>query len=111
VRPSTTVDWNEQRRFQWVIELTQRVPKRDDGTEIKDPAEEAAYYFRGGCTLLVDAETGEVRYAITKLLHDKRDKAQRKFVLGEDDGSLTATYFGAPAQESAEPFAMVHRFA
>jgi hypothetical protein len=115
VRPSTAVDWSEERRFQWVIELTQRVPKRENGETISDAelagGEEPGYYFRGGCTLLVDAETGEVRYAITKLLHEKREKAQRSFVLGEDDGSLTATYFGAPARETAEPFAMVHRFA
>jgi hypothetical protein len=108
LRPSTSVDWNEQRRFQWVIELTQRVPKWSD-PEAEKAGEEPEFYFRGGCTLLVDAETGEVRYSITKLLHEAREKAQRKFVLGEEDQGLAATYFGRVSGEEREPFAMVHR--
>ena len=56
IRPSMRVDWNEQSRLQWVIELTQRIPQYLDPQSSNGTAPD--YYFRGGCTLLVDAETG-----------------------------------------------------
>ena len=51
------------RHFQWNIELTQRVPEFLDPPEERAPDAEPDYYFRGGTTLIVDAETGRVRYA------------------------------------------------
>ena len=52
-----------------------------------DPAAEGAapdYYFRGGCTLLVDAETGKVRYSIKKPLDDARKERQRRYLLDRE---------------------------
>jgi hypothetical protein len=109
IRPSTGMDWSGRTRFQWVIELTQRIP------EYFDPADEAAgmepaFYFRGGCTLLADAETGKVRYSIRKPLNEARRNNQRKYLLEQDEENLAATYFGGVTRETHEPFAMLHRF-
>jgi hypothetical protein len=105
IRPSTRVDRSGRPHFQWVIELTQRQPLVDaagagDGA-VKD-------YFRGGCTLLVDAETGEIRYSIRKKLDDARRSRQRRYVERVASAGLAATYFGSVAR-AAEPFAMLHR--
>ena len=109
IRPSLRTDWNEQPRLQWVIELTQRIP------QYADPAAEGTsaapdYYFRGGCTLLVDADTGKVRYSVKKPLNDARKERQRRYLLEEGNESLAATYFGDAMTEGNEPFAMLHRF-
>jgi hypothetical protein len=109
IRPSMRIDWNEQPRLQWVIELTQRIP------QYVDPAAEGTsaapdYYFRGGCTLLVDADTGKVRYSVKKPLTDSRKERQRRFLLEEGNESLAATYFGDATTDGDEPFAMLHRF-
>ena len=104
IRPSLRMDWNEQARLQWVIELTQRIPQGGNGAA-------PDYYFRGGCTLLVDAEDGKVRYSIKKPLDDEgRKERQRRFLQDEANESLAATYFGDTVAEAAEPFAMLHRF-
>ncbi|PWU24005.1 MAG: hypothetical protein C5B48_07625 [Candidatus Rokuibacteriota bacterium] len=105
IRPSLRMDWTEQARLQWVIELTQRIPQGD--TNGNDPD----YYFRGGCTLLVDAEDGKVRYSIKKPLDDEeRRNKQRRFLQDEANESLAATYFGDMTRDRVEPFAILHRF-
>lgn len=92
LRPSRATGWTGELRFRWVIELTQRVGR----------------YFRGGCTLIVDAQTGRVVYSIRKPLTEARKERQRAYMEGETDEGLAATYFG-PVAESMEPFAMLHR--
>src|SRR5262249_58350814 len=104
IRPSVRTDWNLQPQFQWVVELTQRIP------QYLDPADERAgarpdYYFRVGCTLLVDAETGKVRYSVKKKLTDARRERQRRYVVGEGNESLATTYFGGVTGKHMEPFA------
>jgi hypothetical protein len=109
IRPSMRIDWNEQPRLQWVIELTQRIPQYAD-TAAEGIGAAPDYYFRGGCTLLVDADTGKVRYSVKKPLNDARKEKQRRFLLEEGNESLAATYFGDVTTEGNEPFAMLHRF-
>lgn len=108
LRPSIRIDWEGRPNFQWVIELTQRVPQFIDGNRARGDRK-ADYYFRGGCTLLVDAESGEVRYSIKKKLTDERKDRQRRFFMDEGSRSLAATYFGPPGAEEREPFAVLHR--
>jgi hypothetical protein len=91
-----------------VIELTQRIPQYVDAEDARE--RKADYYFRGGCTLLVDAETGKVRYSVKKKLDKERRERQRRYLLEEANQSLAATYFGGVADEVKEPFAMLHRF-
>jgi hypothetical protein len=107
LRPSIRIDWEGRASFQWVIELTQRIAQHVDG--MSEDKERPDYYFRGGCTLLVDAETGRVRYSIKKKLNDERKERQRRYFVDEGSRSLAATYFGPPGSEEREPFAILHR--
>lgn len=109
IRPSMRVDWNEQSRLQWVIELTQRIPQYLDEAASHNGAA-PDYYFRGGCTLLADAETGKVRYSIKKPLNEERQRRLRRYLVEEGNESLAATYFGDTMTDGSEPFAMLHRF-
>jgi hypothetical protein len=107
IRPSFRADWEGRPRFQWIIELTQRIGETDPEFPGKDG--EPDYYFRGGTTLVVDAEKGRVRYSIKKPLNDPRRERQRQFYLEEGNESLAATYFGGVGRDHSEPFAMLHR--
>ncbi len=109
IRPSFRTDWEGRPRFQWVIELTQRDGKFTDPERWVDPDGESEYWFRGGCTLVVDAETGKVRYSIRKTLNDARRQRQRQYLLEDGNESLAATYFGGVAHARTEPFAVLHR--
>ncbi|MGH7843607.1 MAG: hypothetical protein ACREQW_00335, partial [Candidatus Binatia bacterium] len=110
IRPSIRTDWEGKPRFQWVIEVTQRIPQHLDSAPGSKKNSTPDYYFRGGCTLLVDAETGKVRYSIKKPLDETRRQKQQRYLLEEGNESLAATYFGGVAVEDDEPFAMLHRF-
>ena len=109
IRPSFRTDWEGRPRFQWVIELTQRVPEYDHPDGSVEDGQEPDYYFRGGCTLVVDVETGKVRYSIKKRLDDARRERQRRYLLEDGNETLAATYFGGIGREQNEPFAMLHR--
>ena len=100
---------------QVIITVTQR---RRVAVDPNDPDAESMV-FRGGSTLILDLETLNVRYAITKRIDDEerlsRIRAYRKFKR-EEDFSLRATYFGAPSfdemgestEPQEEPFAILH---
>ena len=92
-----------------MIELTQRVPQWDETDGAAADGQTPDYYFRGGCTLLVDAETGKVRYSIRKPLNEARRERQRKYLLDDGNETLAATYFGGVGRDRGEPFAMLHR--
>jgi hypothetical protein len=63
--------------------------------------------FRGGCTLILDLNTFELKYNILKPVIDPpREKKQEAFMRARG-GSLRATYFGDGAQ--GEVFAALHR--
>ena len=68
------------------------------------------FKFRGGCTLLIDSETGNVRYCILKnITSETRLARQREFATARPD-SLRATYSPADADaRNREPFALLHR--
>jgi len=115
VRPARRLGPDGQTLTDLVIEITQRrhgylnpqVQEKVDKGEIPPPP--CDFWFRGGCTVLVDLDRGAVRYCIGKgMLSDSRIAAQRAFA--RTTTSLQATYFGAPrGWEDAEPFAMLHR--
>lgn len=69
------------------------------------------FKMRGGCTLLINGETGEIRYCIIKNIRsDGRLARQRDFVSDAGAPSLRATYSTLlPGGESPEPFALLHR--
>jgi hypothetical protein len=107
IRPAMGNDWSGRARFRWIIELTQRVPEYADAEAERDAP--PAFYFRGGCTLVVDAQSGRIQYSIRKPLDDARRERQRRYVLEEGNESLGATYFGGVERDRKEPFAMLHR--
>ena len=107
LRPARATGWNGELRFRWVIELTQRIAQYS-GDGKPGPHAPADFYFRGGCTLLVDAQTARVTYSIRKPLSESRKKRQRAYVEGDGDEGLAATYFGG-VLGAKEPFAMLHR--
>ena len=118
VRPARRQGPDGQTLSDLVIEVTQRrrgyfdadFQKKVDKAPM-DPPPAEDFWFRGGCTLLVDLESREVRYCIGKgIVSPERLEAQRAFLGGPADGSLRATYFGDPRRLTpAEPFAMLHR--
>jgi len=125
LRPSARVDLKGKSHLQWIIEITQSIPDfydADKARELDDQMAQASvgekeklrnvesdYRFRGGATLLVDAETGRVRYSIPKLLWDQsRRERQRRFMSEIANRSLYATYFRGVHEQ--EPFAALHRF-
>ncbi|GAB3834377.1 hypothetical protein GCM10028895_54580 [Pontibacter rugosus] len=82
----------------------------DSGNTAQDPD----FIFRGGCTILVDLETGKVRYIIKKsVLSEERLNAQRQYLLEKFLPSAQKMYFSSSNNQGeegfAEPFAMLHR--
>jgi hypothetical protein len=80
------------------------------------------FIFRGGCTLLIDGETGKARYCIRKDILSSLERKgleddgtsrlarQREFALTYLTPSLRETYDSdAGAEAIREPFAMLHR--
>jgi len=68
--------------------------------------------FRGGCTLIIDLDTMEPRYAITKAIDDtERMERQRQYQEDAGSRSLHAVYFGSHSYDADqhEPFALLHR--
>jgi hypothetical protein len=69
------------------------------------------FKMRGGCTLLINGETGEIRYCILKSIRsESRLARQRDFASDTGGLSLRATYsMPVPGAEIREPFALLHR--
>lgn len=97
VRPVRRVGPDGQQRVDLVIEITQKWTPLD--------SQEG---YRGGCTLLVDPDTGRVRYCIRKrVASEERVAAQREHAAAEALLSPRAAYFSNWAN-APEPFAMLH---
>jgi hypothetical protein len=107
-----------------VVEMTQRrrgylEPEKQkqaealapDSPKWKSDEFRADFKVRGGCTLLINSETGEVRYCVVKSIgSDTRLTWQRAFVSGATEPSLRATYSRVvPGARVPEPFALLHR--
>ena len=79
------------------------------------PPDEPDFIFRGGATMLIDINTGRVRYVISKGTDsDHRLNIQRQY-LSDSETSLVYTYFGNPRLNyfkadgsQREPFALLH---
>jgi hypothetical protein len=98
VRPVRRVGPDGNIRSDLVVEITQTFR----------PAANPAGRFRGGCTLIIDLATAEVRYMMRKkVASPDRLASQRQFGMEASDG-LHANYF-ADASGVREPFALMHR--
>jgi hypothetical protein len=132
VRPTNRIGPEGQTVTELVVEMTQRrrgyydpdVQAAVDAGEIKPPRPD--FIFRGGCTLLIDPNTGNVRYSIYKRIRSENRLDRMCRFLGGDKGpSLRATYIGDPYKAyfqrltarpavttegtAPEPFALLHR--
>ncbi len=118
VRPARRVGPDGQVLADMVVEITQwrrgyfdpDIQRQvDDGS--LSPAPPADFPFRGGCTLLIDLDRGQVRYCITKnISSQERLERQRAYLADQGVTSLRAAYFGSLLrQEAKEPFALIHR--
>jgi hypothetical protein len=131
VRPARRIAPDGKARTDLVIEITQRrkgyldpalQKKADSGKEVSGHPD---FIFRGGCTLLVDPDTAEVRYCIyARIRSNNRLKRMRRFLSGEDGQSARSTFYGDQRQtffagvvtrqerpgrdSSIEPFALLH---
>ncbi len=73
---------------------------------------EPDFWYRGGCTLIIDIESGRLRYCVYKKMDSEhRYERQRDFMAGRYAApSLAATYFDASSVgEQGEVFSFVHR--
>lgn len=96
-----------------VVEVTQKVPgsftkslKQVRGQKKPD------FWFRGGCTLIIDLDSGRLRHCIYKKIDSEaRYQRQQKFLGGGAAGtSLAETYFGLiDKDDRSEVFAFLHR--
>jgi hypothetical protein len=88
------------------------IQSRDVMVEAENGGKPEKHLFRGGCTLILDLNTMELRYAITKDIRDT-DRLERhnQYRLNlMSDGSPRATYFKRLRDEKVEePFALLHR--
>ena len=104
VRPLRRIGPDGQLLTDLVLEITQR------RKELLDPQSPGlgTFYFRGGCTLLIDLKTARVRYCISKnIASSDRLERQRQFRLFPSETSLYATYYGSAGDD--QMFAAIHR--
>jgi hypothetical protein len=87
-----------------IVSITQKRKVKLDETA----PESEKFFFRGGCTLIFDLNTLQLKYLIKKPIDNKdgRLTRQRAYRTGEGSASLRMTYFGPP--EKTEPFALLH---
>ena len=98
-----------------IVSITQkRIVPIEPGVDVSGVEEDAdgckpgTFVFRGGCTLVFDLSSMQLKYVVKKLIDDSdgRLKRQRAYRTSEGGASLRATYFGA--QSENEPFALLH---
>jgi hypothetical protein len=116
VRPCRRIGPDGQQRMDAVIEIVQRRKgffDRDLQKQVDTGAtgyEDAApdFYYRGGCTLLVDPKTGVIRYCVRKRIdNDARLEQERRYRSG-DFGDTTGGYFGPDNPDGGNPFDFLH---
>ena len=107
LRPSRPVGPDGDSLNQLIISIIQ---SRDIKTKPEPGEKPLNFIFRGGCTLVLDLDTMQLRYAITKDIADQqRLERYTQFRRGfTRDGSSRATYF-RHLSNTQEPFALLHR--
>jgi hypothetical protein len=119
LRPARRIGPDGQQVVELVVEITQRQPVFYDkeGNAVaerswdpKDPRKDADFWFRGGCTLLINPKDAAVRYVIRKRIDNPLRLQEQGKYASRSRGTLRAAYFGAPKRlEDSEAFAMLHR--
>jgi hypothetical protein len=109
VRPARRVGPDGNTLNQLIISIIQTRELPIDPSPAPPDVKPEIFKFRGGCTLILDLDTKELRYLIAKDVTDeKRLARQRAYRMRDgDDGSQRSLYFRRFAS-SREPFAMLH---
>jgi hypothetical protein len=84
---------------QFVIELLQKRPVDAEGANRS--------WFWGGCTMIADLQSAEIRYCIRKDINSKSREEREAAFHAAKEPSLRDTYFNSIG--SSEPFALIHR--
>lgn len=117
MRPARRTGPDGRSIVELIVEITQRIPyDYENGQYVPSKFEykkdmDADLWFRGGCTLLLNAdpEAPRVRYAILKSISNEARFDRQKNYHRKIGGSPRATYFGVPRRmEETEAFAMLH---
>ena len=76
-----------------------------------EPEYRPDFHMRGGCTILIDGESGMVRYVIAKdVLSERRLDRHRKYISGDDTSRARGDATRRHRESSSlEPFAAMHR--
>jgi hypothetical protein len=112
IQPAQRIGPDGDSLNQAVISITQKRIVRLDPKDLSPDA--PTFAFRGGCTMIFDLDTLNLRYCIQKpIASDERLDSQRRYRLEGRTTSLRATYFAGVAldeeEENEEPFALLHR--
>jgi hypothetical protein len=103
VRPATRVRADGRTFFDLVVVITQSA-SAPPGAGSETPR------FRGGCTLLIDPETREIRYCIVKNVRsESRRRRVEEYVHAFCDRAGLHREFHREGDDEGEPFAMIHR--
>ncbi len=120
VRPTIRLRADGRSKVELLVVLAQRreCPLLDErGTQVETSSgEKLSFVYRGGCTLIIDPETGWVNYSIGKNLCSEARKArQMEFLRSQlaEHGTVAMARFGLTeetrkSQRTLEPFALVH---
>jgi hypothetical protein len=98
VRPARRVGPDGNIRSDLIVEITQSF-------RLSDPP---GGRLRGGCTLLIDLATAEVRYMVRKRVQSPERLAAQLTLAVDAPGGLRSNYF-ASKSAAGEPFAVMHR--
>jgi hypothetical protein len=119
VRPARRAGPEGQHLTDWVIEITQSRPAWLDPEVHAEREAEASrssnrrsigdFIFRGGSTLIIDAESGSVRYVIRKNIDSARRLERQREYHGEHQSLFEAHFADPRTGRAREPFAMLHR--
>jgi hypothetical protein len=106
VRPVRRVGPDGQLLVDLVVEMTQKRVVPVDPTQ----PDGATFKFRGGCTLIIDLEKRQARYAVLKrITSEGRLQRQRAFLGYPSQQSLYETYFGDYCSSNGLKFVSLHR--
>ena len=115
VRPCRRIGPDGQERNDVVVEIVQRrkaffdeeLQRKVDFGEVKYADAQQDFYFRGGCTLVVDPGSGDVRYCVRKAItQDKRLDQERRFRQGQFADPAGGAYLSG--DDRGNPFAFLH---
>jgi Subtilase family len=99
VRPARRIGPDGRAQSDIVVEITQSFR----------PADDPRRRFRGGCTLLIDAQTFKPRYLIRKRLDGSTGLAKQvAFRVALADNATLRSNFYSSSPDDREPFALLH---